>query len=126
MLVILTGSQSRFVIVASLGLLLNVTLNLVLLPSYGFIAAAWATLATEVLVAGMTWFLVRGKSPAMPTWGRIPRIAAAAVGGFGLVALLEAFDVQVVASLVIFGVYYAVALQQLGAIDSLRLLRASR
>ena len=59
MLVILTGSQSRFVIIASLGLLLNVTLNLVLLPRYGFIAAAWATLATEVLVAGMTWFLVR-------------------------------------------------------------------
>ncbi len=125
MLVILTGCQRRFVLIAAFGLLFNVTVNLMLLPRFGFVAAAWATLATELLVAAATWFLVRRKSPAMPRWGRIPRIAGAAAAGFLLVTLLRSFDVPVAVSLVIFSVTYLAVLQRLGAIGSLRLLRSS-
>jgi hypothetical protein len=60
----------------------------------------------------------------MPRWGRIPRIAGAAVLGFLLVTLLGSFDVHVAVSLVVFSGCYLAALPRLGAIDSLRLLRS--
>lgn len=48
-LVALDLSQ-RYLIVASLGALLNVLLNLLLIPSLGAVGAAWATVGTEAFV----------------------------------------------------------------------------
>jgi peptidoglycan biosynthesis protein MviN/MurJ (putative lipid II flippase) len=35
----------------------NVQLNLILIPPYGYIAASWVTVATEVVLVGVGWWL---------------------------------------------------------------------
>jgi O-antigen/teichoic acid export membrane protein len=52
--------QRRYIWFAGLGLLLNVPLNIVLIPEYGIEAAAWITLATEVVVVALSlWTVLR-------------------------------------------------------------------
>ena len=53
-LVVLLELQRLFVRNAAIALVFNVALNLVLIPPYGFLAAAWVTLATEILVVTLT------------------------------------------------------------------------
>ena len=43
-------------------LLINLVLNLLLIPYFGIIAAAWVTVLTEAIAAGMMWFYLRKKS----------------------------------------------------------------
>ena len=50
--VIVLGLQRLAVTAAATGLVVNVVLNLIFVPPYGFLAAAWITLITEVLVNG--------------------------------------------------------------------------
>jgi O-antigen/teichoic acid export membrane protein len=52
-LIIVLGLQRRLVVLAAAGLVVNVVLNVALIPSFGFIAAAWITLVTEAMVAGL-------------------------------------------------------------------------
>ncbi|MBV9607205.1 MAG: flippase [Solirubrobacterales bacterium] len=52
-LVIVLRLQRRYIIYAAVGLAVNVALNLLLVPAYGFIAAAWVCLVTEGLVIGL-------------------------------------------------------------------------
>jgi O-antigen/teichoic acid export membrane protein len=49
-MVIVLGLQRRLALYASIGLVVNVVLNLILIPPYGFLAAAWVTLVTELVV----------------------------------------------------------------------------
>ncbi|HTR90039.1 MAG TPA: flippase [Solirubrobacteraceae bacterium] len=60
-LVLATGLQRRYLRFATLGLALNVALNLALIPTYGFQAAAWVTLATELVVVSLTLAMVLGR-----------------------------------------------------------------
>jgi O-antigen/teichoic acid export membrane protein len=46
---------------AAIAAALNITLNLYLIPSYGYLGSAWATLASEVWIVGVTaFFMFRG------------------------------------------------------------------
>jgi O-antigen/teichoic acid export membrane protein len=69
-MVIVLGLQRRYVIYAVCGLVFNIGLNLVLLPRYGFLAAAWTTLATELVVVGLAWRAVVGELDFRPALGR--------------------------------------------------------
>ena len=102
-------------LVALLGLVVNVGLNLLVIPTYSYRGAAWATLITEVLVvAGMWGALARGGGvPRLPVaraagavaagvaaalvavaaWQVIPWPAAAVAGAVTYVAILEALRV---------------------------------
>jgi len=75
--------QNRFLALAIGALVFNVAANLVLVPSYGFLAAAWITLATEVLVMSVSMWMVCARTGVMPVSGNLGRIvlAAAAAGG---------------------------------------------
>jgi len=53
-LVVVLELQRLFLRNAAIALVFNVALNLVLIPPYGFVAAAWVTLATSVLVSMLT------------------------------------------------------------------------
>ncbi len=53
-MVVAMDMQRRYIWFALLGLLLNVPLNVVLIPEHGIEAAAWITLATEVLVVSLS------------------------------------------------------------------------
>jgi O-antigen/teichoic acid export membrane protein len=77
-LAVVVNRQRIFVCIALGGLVFNIVGNVLLLPRYGFIAAAWMTLATELLViipAAIT--TLRGFGVA-PDLRRFPRAAAAA------------------------------------------------
>jgi O-antigen/teichoic acid export membrane protein len=79
-LVIILGLQLRFVAFASIALAVNVLLNLAFVPGYGFMAAAWVTLATEFLVMSLTMRMVLRRLGVRPPVGRLGRTAAAAAG----------------------------------------------
>jgi O-antigen/teichoic acid export membrane protein len=87
-LVIALELQKAFVWLALGALVFNVALNLVLVPVWGFIAAAAVTLATEVLVTGVTLTVVCRRVGAPPAGPRLVRIviaaATAGVLGWGL------------------------------------------
>jgi O-antigen/teichoic acid export membrane protein len=100
-MLIALGRQRALIGSALAALAVNVALNLALLPHYGYVAAAWATLATELLVLGLTARIVLRDVGGRLRPGRIPKasIAAAAMGalvgalnwaGAPLVALLGA------------------------------------
>jgi O-antigen/teichoic acid export membrane protein len=78
-LLLILGQVPKQVWIALVGLVVNVAGNLLLLPRYGMIAAAWMTLATEVVVCGgglvvALWALGR----PWPSLGRVPLVALAA------------------------------------------------
>ena len=87
-LIIAYELQRRFVLIALVALVLNVTANLLLVPAAGFMAAVWITLGTEVLVATWTTVLVCRTIGVVPAWGRVGRVAviavAAGVAGWAL------------------------------------------
>jgi O-antigen/teichoic acid export membrane protein len=53
-MIIATDQQRRYIWYAAAGLVLNLSANAILIPSYGMHAAAWVTLATEILVVGLS------------------------------------------------------------------------
>jgi O-antigen/teichoic acid export membrane protein len=87
-LVIVYGLQRRFIGFALLGLVFNVALNLALVPSYGFRAAAWITVATELLVVGLSMRAVLAASGIRPRLGIATRVvtAGALLAGVGAAA----------------------------------------
>jgi len=56
------GGQKEMLKVGLGALLINLVLNLLLIPYFGIIAAAWVTVLTEAIAAGMMWFYLRKKS----------------------------------------------------------------
>lgn len=65
--------QRRFALYAAIGLIVNATLNLLLIPRYGFLAAAWVTLVTEVTVMSQIMRAVLRALSMTPRFGRILR-----------------------------------------------------
>jgi O-antigen/teichoic acid export membrane protein len=53
----------------------NVILNLILIPSFGFVGAAWASAATFALLAAIYFVVERRSSPAPYRWVRLGLIA---------------------------------------------------
>lgn len=87
-LLLVLGLARRSVVVGLLALVANVAGNLLLIPHYGFMAAAWMTLVTELVVVGTgLWYIVRALGLRHVHVGRIGRIVVAA--GV-LTAVLEA------------------------------------
>ena len=66
--------------VAAVALVVNLGANVLLIPSYGFTAAAWMTLATAFLEAVLLLALVAASHRAMPRLGRIGVVPLAASG----------------------------------------------
>jgi O-antigen/teichoic acid export membrane protein len=81
-LIIVLELQGRFIRYAILGLVVNVGLNLALVPSQGFMAAAWITVGTEALVLALAMRAVLHRIELQPRLGQIGRaaLAAAAMG----------------------------------------------
>ncbi|MGZ4200461.1 MAG: flippase [Thermoleophilaceae bacterium] len=82
-MIIVLRLQRLFVRYAVIALVINVGLNLVFVPIYGYIAAAWITLLTEIVVQFLSLRAVVRDIEMKPKFGRFFRVAAAA-GGMGL------------------------------------------
>ena len=89
-LVLIAGLQRRLVAIGLIGLVVNVIGNVVLIPAWGFMGAAWMTLATEAVVVIVTAAMLhRRLGLTLPPLGRMARVVLAA---FVLAALLLAAD----------------------------------
>jgi O-antigen/teichoic acid export membrane protein len=86
-LVIVLRLQRRYIVYAVAGLIFNVALNVVLIPAYGFIAAAWVCLFTEVLVIGLALHAVFTTIDQRLRLGRVGRIVGVSAAG-GAAALV--------------------------------------
>jgi O-antigen/teichoic acid export membrane protein len=89
-LVLIAGLQKRLVAIGLVGLVVNVAGNALLIPAWGFMGAAWMTLATEAAVVIVTAVMLRGRlGLTLPPLGRMARVVLAALL---LAALLLAAD----------------------------------
>lgn len=79
--------QGRLLTVSFVGLVLNVALNVALIPPFSFVGAAVATTATEVaVVVGLVHMIRRHVGVAWP-WSRVSRAARASVAMAAVLAL---------------------------------------
>lgn len=103
-MVIAMNLQRRYIRYAIAGLLLNVPLNVALIPPFGIAAAAWVTVLTEVVVVSLTLALVLRKVEMRLSLRRIALAALAATlaalavwglrqAGAGALALVAAMTV---------------------------------
>ena len=122
-LVIVLGLQRRLAWYAAAALVVNVGLNLALVPVYGFLAAAWATLATELVVFPLALLLVARAIDLRPALGRLGRIAGAAAIMGGVVAALRAAGLPLGVLVAAAAASYPVLLLVLRGVD-VRQLRA--
>lgn len=127
-LVLVLGLQKRFVVYAFTGLVVNVGLNVALVPTYGYVAAAWVTLVTEVTVLALSLRTVLTAIGLRPRVGRVLRVTAvsAALGCvlFGLHRLGAGLGWLVAATAVLYP-SLLLASRALGR-DDLSLLLAGR
>jgi O-antigen/teichoic acid export membrane protein len=116
-MVLATGLQRRYIYYATLGLLVNVALNVIFIPVYGFQAAAWVTLATELVVVSITLVAVLRKIEMRLSLRKIG-LAALAAGASALVVWqLRVVGAQIVWLLLAMGVLYPALLIALRALD---------
>jgi O-antigen/teichoic acid export membrane protein len=113
---------SYFVPCTLAGSALTLALNIWLVPTYGMIAAAWATTAAYALMALSLWLLTRRFYPVPYPWGRV-----AAMGAIGLalffawneVAALQRWYVEALLLVAFLGGLIAVRIVPLDALKKL-------
>jgi O-antigen/teichoic acid export membrane protein len=90
-MIVVLRLQRMFIRYAVVALVINVGLNLIFVPKYGYIAAAWITLITEVFVQSFVLREVFKEIGLKPKWLRFLRVAlAAAAMGVAVWAVKEA------------------------------------
>jgi O-antigen/teichoic acid export membrane protein len=125
-MVVAMNLQRRYIWFAALGLLLNVPLNLALIPKYGIEAAAWITLLTEVIVVALSLVMVLRKIEMRLSLRRTAlALLAAAISALIVWGLRQAGAGAVVLVLAMTALYPAllVALRAVDLAELRRLLR---
>jgi O-antigen/teichoic acid export membrane protein len=80
--------QKLFAYVALVGLVINFTLNIILIPRFGYVGASWATVATEIGLVTAGWVALRrvlGPLRVVRNCWR-PLVAGLVMGGFVVLA----------------------------------------
>ncbi len=118
-LVLIAGLQRRLVVIGLIGLVVNVAGNLLLIPAWGFMGAAWMTLATEAAVVIVTAAMLhRQLRLTLPPLGRMARVLLAAVVLAGLLELVaELLGGSLAVLLVLSALAYPALLLSLRAVD---------
>ncbi|HEY7960764.1 MAG TPA: flippase [Solirubrobacteraceae bacterium] len=116
-MIVATGLQRRYIGYAFVGLVVNVALNLLLIPRYGYIAAAWTTLLTNIVVIFPALYAIFREIDMRPSVGRILRIALAAAASGLLVAALRRAGVPFAGLAGAMVVVYLLLLLALRALD---------
>jgi O-antigen/teichoic acid export membrane protein len=130
-MVVILELQRRFVGYAAVGLVVNAALNVVLIPRYGFLAAAWVTLLTEVIVLSLSMRSVLKTLHMRPRLGRLlrtllaalimgaatllARIAGVPLGGLAAIAALSYFPCLLVLRVLTVGEVLSVLRKELPA-----------
>lgn len=119
------GMQRRLLGVALGALALNVALNLALVPRFGFLAAAWVTVATELLLLAFTAPAVLRKVGLQPGLRRIARGALAAGGMALIVWALRAAGAPIGALLAAAVIVYPALVLALRVVDPKDIVRVA-
>jgi O-antigen/teichoic acid export membrane protein len=121
-LVVVLELQRLFLRNALLALVFNVVLNLILIPPYGFVAAAWVTLATEVLVTALTLHAALRRLELSLRLRRIALATLATALMTGVVAGLQALGAPLAVLVAAAAIAYPAAVFAVGALrpDDLR------
>jgi O-antigen/teichoic acid export membrane protein len=116
-MVIVLGRQRRLIVYTTVGLVLNVALNVALIPEYGFMAAAWITLGTEVLVMALTLhYVLRETSVRLKLRRMVATTLSALLMGLACAALV-AVGLHVAAVAALGLLVYGAGLLILRAVD---------
>ncbi len=117
-LVLVAGLQRRLVTIGLIGLVVNVAGNVVLIPAWGFMGAAWMTLATEAAVVIVTALMLRRQlGLVLPPLGRMGRVVLCAAILTGLLALTDALGAPLAVLLAAAALAYPALLLGLRAVD---------
>ena len=96
-LLVTLGLQSRMLWISVVALAANLCGNLILVPTVGFMGAAWMTMITEVIVCVWSLTLIlRTLGMGLPKPGRIGRTVAAAALLTALLEVLSAANASLV------------------------------
>jgi O-antigen/teichoic acid export membrane protein len=118
--------QLTFTWAALVSMVVNVALNLALIPAFGYFGASWATVLTEVAIVAMGWYLTARHLVAVPVFSLSWRIVLASlVMGAALYPLRSVHGPMVVVAVLAGALVYGAVLLLLRAADAeeLRLLR---
>ena len=102
--------QASFTWAAGWSLVANLALNLALIPTFGYIGASWATVATEVVLGGVGWYLTArhiGRVPVLASSWRA--LLAGLVMGVVIYPLSSLAGVWVLIPIVVGVIVYGVA-----------------
>ena len=69
--------------------LVNIMLNVLLIPRYGFMGAAWATLASFIALAYMNFRIANPFMPVTYKWGKIAGLIFVVSGGMAVIWFVE-------------------------------------
>ena len=112
--------QNVFAFVAMVGLVVNVGVNLVVIPRYGYLGASWAVVVTEAALVAVGWFVLRAQLGTIrvvsTSWKAI--VAGVVMGAFIYVA--NPHDSRLMLFVVVFAsaAIYLAALLALRVADS--------
>jgi O-antigen/teichoic acid export membrane protein len=128
-LVLVFRLQKQFMVFAGIGLAVNLALNFALIPHYGYKAAAWATLITEVIVVVPTLAMgLRRVGPGAVPVGPISRAFVAAGILAAVMLVLDAVGYPPLIQLLVAPFLYSGLCLLLRAVDigELRLIQSER
>jgi O-antigen/teichoic acid export membrane protein len=111
--------QSSFTWAAGWSLVVNIGLNLILIPTVGFVGAAWATVATEIALGVVAWILTAryiGRVPILALSWRV--ILAGLVMGVAILPLENVSGVWIALPIVGGVVIYVAAVLLLRALSA--------
>ncbi|MFN2569351.1 MAG: flippase [Candidatus Dormibacteria bacterium] len=120
--------QKVFAYIALAGLLINVGLNLALIPPFGYLGASWAVVIAEMALVIIGWFVLRSQLAALAVWRLSWRIVVAGLTmGLFLYLIHPLGRLHLVVAIVAAAVIYIAALALVGAVnrDERRLLRSA-
>ena len=105
--------------VVSSAFVVNVGVNLVLIPHWGYLGASWATVLTEVYLASVGWLLLARLGEVLPVFRLTGRIVLAGVIMGAVLLPLQVLHGRLVAvSIGVGAVVYAAALLAVRAFDA--------
>jgi PST family polysaccharide transporter len=110
----IVGKQWRLAAIAAGGVVANIAFNFALIPPFGAVGAAWATVVTELAVNGLALWTVFRVLEFRPSFNRAIRTLLAAAVMTAAVA--AAAQIDLIAGLLVAGPVYLGALLALGAI----------
>lgn len=117
-LVLIAGLQRRLVTIGLIGLVVNVAGNALLIPAWGFMGAAWMTLATEAVVVIATAVMLRRRlGLTLPPLGRMARVVLAALVLAALLLAADGLNASLAILLLLAALAYPALLLALRAVD---------